>query len=86
MSLQEIIDTGKALGPLQIRTADVSFTMRTMQDVRTGLEMDAGSKLLARGFCGLPMCNVVSNPRMSNVSRSVSRSGWSSQNGALGCW
>lgn len=86
MSLQDIIDTNKALGPLQIRTADVAFTFRSVQDILAAKEAEAGSKLLAGGFCGLNFCNVISNPRMSNVSRNVSRSGWGSQNGALGCW
>lgn len=84
MSLQEIIDTGKALGPSSIRTADVAFTFRSVQDILAAKEAEAGSRLLARGFCGLNFCNIVSNPRMANTSPSAN--GFGPQNGAWGCW
>jgi len=86
MSLQDIIDTGKALGPSQIRTADVMFTFRSVADILAAKEAEAGSKLLAGGFCGLNFCNVISNPRISNVSHSHNNHSCGPQNGAWGCW
>jgi hypothetical protein len=88
MSLQEIIDTGKALGPSQIRTADVAFTFRSVQDILAVKEAQAGSQILARGFGGLNFTHVISNPRMTNTTPTSNKSAhdWGPQNGAWGCW
>jgi len=79
MSIEQLVESGKALGPSSIRTADVSFTFRSVSEI-----LLANQALNApRSFCDLVFCNVISDP---HPPHSHGRANLGPQGHAWGVW
>jgi hypothetical protein len=61
VSIKDLADCKKELGPVMTRTADATFQFEKISDILKAKEACANQRILRQGFCGLQMCHVVSS-------------------------